>query len=200
MSFMHVPRFTPAIHASLLSGLVCILSCCNVPAAGQDLLQSVLDHSTLEFVARYENTELQGRFKSFRAEFSIDPLSGSPQHMKVTVNTASADMNDREINDELVQEPWFDTGLFTEAVFESERIRHDANGSFIASGELFIKGISASLDVPFDWTLEGDRVQVTGQLSLSRLDWNIGSGEWADDNVIADQVQVRFTVTLLAVD
>jgi len=36
----------------------------------------------------------------------------------------------------------------------------------------------------------------TGSFALKRLDFKVGEGDWADTSVVANDVQVRFKLTL----
>lgn len=166
-------------------------------AAGEaPVLYSNPANSRLEFNAFYESESLPGTFRNFSVEARRDPSSGAPGFLKVTVNTASADMNDRDINDELKQTDWFDTSRYPGAVFEAGDIRRGGQMDFVASGRLLLKGIATDLEVPFYWEETADGAELRGAVSLSRRAWNIGMGEWEKDETIGDEVSLRFKVEL----
>ena len=166
------------------------------PAGAQQRLVSEPEDSRLEFIARYEDQELPGRFQRFTVEVERDSETGHPKMLVVVVDTASADMNDRDINDELQQAAWFDTSSFPAARFESSRIRQLDGRRFVAEGRLELKGNRQSVDVPFAWLEKPEGFSISGELVLSRLAWGIGSGEWAEAKIIADDVRLSFEVSL----
>jgi hypothetical protein len=45
--------------------------------------------------------------------------------------------------------------------------------------------------------LTGGTLQLAGQYTLKRLDYNIGGGVWGDTDVVADEVQLRYRLLLL---
>ena len=108
---------------------------------------------------------------------------------------ASADMNDGEINQELAGPDWFHTPDYPSARFVSDDIVA-ADEGFRARGQLRIKDIERALEVPFAWRRDGDRGRLHGAVTLSRLAWGVGAGEWASDASLSDPVLVRFDVEL----
>jgi polyisoprenoid-binding protein YceI len=168
-----------------------------LPAGAQQKLVSGPESSRLAFIARYEDQELAGRFQRFTAELVQDSETGFPVTLGVDVDTGSADMNDRDINDELKQPAWFDSFSFPAARFESTTIRRLDAQRFIAEGHLTLKGSRQPVEVPFSWFEGAEGYSMSGELILSRLAWGIGSGEWADESTIADDVRLSFEVTLV---
>lgn len=153
----------------------------------------------LNFAARYENEELSGRFNTFDVEL-VGPEDGKFHSLRVIVEIGSADMNDREINDALGDPDWFNTQSFPTAVFESSNIIASGDRVYAARGTLEMKGYRQELEVPFSWAPGSDRAVMSGQLELSRLDWDIGGGEWQDTSAIANAVRVEFQVQFDRVD
>jgi len=164
--------------------------------AAEDRWQSITARSELQFIAYYENQPLEGRFGRFIVSLSTDEKSGQPALLRVEVDVTSADMNDREINDELSQADWFDSGTFPQAIFASHSIVQISEGQFTARGALTLKGIELALDVPFNWQAKENSAEIGGSMQLSRLAWKIGLGEWSGEDIIADTVQLKFKVDL----
>lgn len=183
---------------TIFPALLLLLLLAALPAGAQQRLVSEPENSRLEFIARYEDQELAGRFRRFSAELEQDTSTGLPIRLIVDVDTGSADMNDRDINDELKQDAWFDSISFPAARFESTAIRQIDAQRFVAEGQLTLKGVPQPVEVPFAWHEGSEGYSMSGELILSRLAWGIGSGEWADDGAIADDVRVSFEVSLAA--
>jgi polyisoprenoid-binding protein YceI len=160
---------------------------------------SLAAESELRFSAYYEGEELGGRFTAFNVTLETKGEAGEPAALLVEVQTASADMSDREVNAEIAEPEWFDVQAFPVASYESRDIR-PAESGFFANGRLRIKGIEQALQIPLEWTREGDRATLTGSVRLSRLDWQVGTGEWSNNASLADRVHVRWRVTLVPAD
>ena len=185
---------------SLFTGLLALAFVCTSAASDGALMHANPATSRLAFSAWYESEQLPGRFNAFTVEVRRSPDHGNPTFLRVVVDMASADMNDADINDELKQADWFDTTAFPQAVFVSDTITENGRSGFTARGTLKLKGISLDLDVPFDWEATDDGAVMRGRLSLSRLAWQVGMGEWEKDETIADEVGLEFNVELLAAD
>ncbi|NCF63786.1 MAG: hypothetical protein GWP58_13125 [Gammaproteobacteria bacterium] len=154
----------------------------------------------LQFTARYENEKLEGRFKIISVRLDPGQNGRSFESLVVRVDVGSADMNDAEINDALRDQDWFDTGSYPEAEFKSNHIVRTGQDAFIAHGTLRLKGQEQDLDVPFQWRLKSQQAVMNGYLELSRLDWGVGSGEWADTRTISDSVELQFHLQLEQMD
>lgn len=179
------------------SGLVALLAAAaSSPAAADPQWLSVAEDSKLRFAARYEGEEIPGRFSRFSVRLTTDPGTGEPAALVVEVDMVSADMNDDEINQELSGPDWFATARFPAAQFIADDIRSRDDG-FVASGRLRIKDVEHPLEVPFTWRPGGERSMLAGSAELPRLAWRIGAGEWAEDDSLADRVQVTFDLVLV---
>ena len=177
-------------------GLAMAMLAAAVPAAADNRTWlSRADASELRFTAYYEGEALPGQFKDFRVTLRTDDASGEPVALEVDVDTASADMNDREINQELAEPGWFDVRSFTSARFESESIAA-ADGAYLANGRLRLKGIEHTLTLRFTFDTALPQAGIEGSARLSRLDWNIGVGEWSNDASLSNRVDLSWRVSL----
>lgn len=170
------------------------------PAAAQEPAQwqATPANGELSFSAWYEGEAVTGRFRRFEVRVTMDESGRAPVALEVEVETGSADMNDREVNAELAEPEWFDVANFPAASFRSSDIRLSGE-RYIATGVLRIKGIEHPLELPLAWDERGGTTLLTGQVNLSRHDWQIGTGEWSGDTALADRVEVRYDLKLNAV-
>jgi polyisoprenoid-binding protein YceI len=56
------------------------------------------------------------------------------------------------------------------------------------------------LDLPLNISIEGDRMELSGKATLSRMDFGIGTGEWESDSSIAHAVDVHFNLLMQKAD
>ena len=66
----------------------------------------------------------------------------------------------------------------------------------MARGTLLLKGVKQPVEVPFSWTASADGAVMEGELTVKRGAFGIGTGEWAETNVIGADVKVKFKVKL----
>lgn len=153
--------------------------------------------SSLEFVARYQDTELPGHFGNFGVRLQFDPAAPDMARLEVTVRVDSADLGDVDLNQGIAGADFFDFEHYPVARFVATAIHAGAtDGGFTAVGDLQLKGVTRTITVPFQWRRLPDHAEMEGVLDLARGDFGIGSGAWAEDDTIAQQVKVHFRVTL----
>lgn len=179
-----------------LTGMLLLLASSNVCTAQMESWTSQPADTSLEFIGHYENTELRGEFSDFTVRL-VREANALPIALEVHIGVDSADMDDADLNEEIQQEDWFYSSRFPQASYISRTIRTTGTNRFVASGTLSLKGMEKEVEVPFNWSQDSAGAQIIGTLELARGNWNIGSGEWANDETIADRVTVHFSVRLL---
>lgn len=152
----------------------------SAPAAAQSWAL-VDSESDLTFEVDQRGTTMRGRFTRFKADIDFDPDDLDPATARVTVDMASADVDNDQGNQILRGEDWFDVAAHPRSVFETTDIRRTDTG-YEAKATLTIKGQTVPLTLPFRLTVEGDRAHMTGKTSLDRTKFDIGGGD-ADDMV-----------------
>ncbi|MGC3873842.1 YceI family protein [Halomonas sp. GXIMD04776] len=169
------------------------LSTAQAAATSWDIVQG---ESRLSFIAIQEGDEFEGEFAMFDAEmrFSQDALDES--HFDVTVDVTSIDAGNSQRNDALPDEEWFFFERFPEATYVTSTIREGGDTPFEAVGTLTLRGVAQEVILPFTWRIEGDRAVMQGSVTLDRTDFNIGQGEWAEDDTVGYPVQVVVDLTL----
>jgi polyisoprenoid-binding protein YceI len=72
---------------------------------------------------------------------------------------------------------------------------YDLGGNqFKVTGKLTIKGKSQTVTVPVTVTQQGGTQSFDGSLPIKRLQFDIGTGEWKDTSVVADDVVIKFHI------
>lgn len=173
-----------------------LLTLLGANQARADTWRSIPDDSRLEFVASYEGAEAPGKFSRFEVELDRDPDNGTPNSLRVDVDVTSASMGNPDIDEAISEPEWFDMKAFPNATFRSEQITLKSGHRYIAAGVVSIKGVNQPLSIPFEWNPMGQKGEMKGAVTLARVDFDIGSGEWASDSSIGHEVLVRFTISL----
>jgi polyisoprenoid-binding protein YceI len=155
--------------------------------------------SELSFSAKQMGVPINGYFKKFDAQVSFDAAKLATSKVALTVDMGSATLGSKEMDSELPGAAWFNTLKFPQASFNSSSIKALGAGKFEMAGQLAIKGQVQAVTVPLTMTQSGAVTVATGVLPIKRLAFKIGDGDWADTSMVADEVQVKFKLSLSGV-
>ncbi|HMW24981.1 MAG TPA: YceI family protein [Burkholderiaceae bacterium] len=169
-------------------------------ASGSALAQQKVDlaKSEIAFVSKQMGVPVDGRFRKFDAQIAFDPKKPETGKVAFTIDLASATISP-DADAELPKAPWFNTAKFPQATFQSTAIKGAGAGRFDVAGKLVIKGSSRDVVVPVTLTQAGGATTAAGSFAIKRLDFKIGEGDWADTSMVANDVQVKFKLTLSGV-
>ena len=150
----------------------------------------------LLFQPTWEGESVPGRFGEFDVRLDTDDGGIAGAELEVTVNLESADMDDPDINEAIADAEWFAVSEYPVATYTSDSIEKTADGAYLASGHLDLKGARLPVDVPFRWSSNGDRAEMSGEVTVDRTRFDVGSGEWAGGDTIGTGVRVSFRVNM----
>jgi polyisoprenoid-binding protein YceI len=167
------------------------------PASAQQKL--VAAQSEIAFTSKQMGVPVDGRFKKFDAQVAFDPKKPDAATIAFDIDTGSAALGSAETEAELVKPDWFNTRLFPQATFRSSSVKATGPGKFDVAGKLVIKGASHDVVVPVALAQAGGHTTASGAFLIKRLDFKIGEGDWKDTSMVANDVQVKFKLTLTGV-
>jgi polyisoprenoid-binding protein YceI len=147
--------------------------------------------STLAFTGTYQGEKFEGRFKRFDAKINYDPADPAQAKFDVTVDIASVDTANTERDQALPGKAFFDTAQFPKAHFVTTRFRKGANREVLADGMLSLRGVSKPVTLAVKFAPQGNGAILEVSTTLKRLDFGIGSGDWADTSMIGNEVTVH---------
>ncbi|HEU4459006.1 MAG TPA: YceI family protein [Methylibium sp.] len=159
----------------------------------------VPEQSEIGFVSRQMGVPVEGRFRKFAANVVFDPKKPEASSITINIDTSSATIGDKDTDAEMPKAPWFAVAKFPTATFESSAIKPAGAGKFEVAGKLSIKGVSQNIVVPVALAQTGTTSTATGSFAIKRNDFKIGEGEWADTSMVANEVQVKFKLTLTGI-
>lgn len=152
--------------------------------------------SQLNFAGTYQGAKFDGRFKDWTATISYDPANLANSKFDVTVTLASARTGDHDQDNALPGESFFDVAKFPTAHFVTTGFHREGN-QVIADGELTLRGVTkpVSLGVVFRaQSPTSATLDIAGH--VQRLDFGVGSGDYADTSVIGPTVRITAHVQL----
>lgn len=157
------------------------------------------DESRLGFSASYMGDAFEGRFADFTPQIRFDPADLASARFDVRINLSSADTDSTDRDELLVGPEFFNAGAVPEARYVAGSFKALGGNAFVAEGELSLNGVSRPVPLRFTWT-PGTPAVLEGEATLSRLAFKVGEGDWADTELLPDEVRVRTRLVLSPVE
>ena len=168
----------------------------GVQAASYQSVQA--DKSSISFRYKQMGVAMDGKFAKFQSTLQLDTAKPELARASIEIDLASIDTGSAEGDDEVVGKSWFHTAAFPKAVFVLKQLKATGPDSFEASGTLSIKGHARELKFPAKHSVQGGKGLLSASFTLARADFAIGDGVWSKFDVIGNDIQVNFQLTLLS--
>ncbi len=151
--------------------------------------------SSVGFSAEQQGAKFNGKFNEFSATIEFDPASPADGSITGTVRTETVDTRDYDRDGSLMEPDWFDVDNHPESTFVSESIEALDDGSFVAHGNLTLKGVTKPMDLSFTFEEAGDTAAFNGTMKIDRFNFNVGQG-WNDTYMVGKDVEVAIDLDL----
>ncbi len=153
--------------------------------------------SQLGFSAVFQGESFAGHFNQWTAAIRYDAADLAASKFDVKVTLASVQTGDSDRDSTLPGKAFFDIAQFPQAHFVSTGF-HRSGGQVVADGQLTLHGVTrpVSLDITFKPQATGAMLEVAG--TVRRLDFSVGSGDYADTSVIGAEVKITAHLQLVA--
>ena len=174
----------------LLVGLLFIVA----PGFAADYVQA--SGSSLVFAGAYQGEAFTGRFPGFATRLSFDPQRLATAKLDVAIPIASATTANADYDPEMRGKNFFASARFPQAHYTATKFRSLGGNRYAADGTLSLHGISKPITLIFTWT-PGAQPVLSGKAMVKRLDFGVGSGDWADTGLIPNDIAVSTKVILL---
>ena len=161
------------------------------PVLAADYMQA--PGSSLAFAGSYQGEVFTGRFPGFATRMRFDPAQLATSRLEVTIPLATATTANAEYDEQMRGDAFFDAGRYAQAHYVATKFRALGNGRYAADGILSLHGVSKPVVLTFTWT-PGAQPVLAGKASVDRLDFGIGSGDWADTALIPNAIAVSTKV------
>jgi polyisoprenoid-binding protein YceI len=155
----------------------------------------VPETSSVSFVGTQQGTKFTGRFQTFTATIDLDAADPTKGSIVGTVQLDSVNTRDHDRDASLLDKDWFNAKEFPQAKFESQKIEKAADGSYVANGQLTLKGQTKPIALKFTLTGSGAASQFAGSMNINRFDFNVGEG-WNDTSWVAQDVAIDVKLDL----
>jgi len=151
----------------------------------------------LRFEGTAQGEVFQGEFRKFTPRVALEPGNPGSARIEVDVDVASADTQNKERDDALATPQFFGFDKFPKARFRTLSCRAGKGAdAYDCEAELTIRDKTRKLRFPFTFTESGGQATLKSSLELNRMDYDIGTGEWADAEELAHRVKVTVELKL----
>ena len=168
----------------------------NAGALAQPAAVLLPAQSEIGFVSTQMGVPVDGHFGKFDAQIALDPKHPEAGRVAIDIATASATLGVPETDAELPRPNWFASAKFPQASFRSSAIKGLGGGRFEVAGTLTVKGSVQAIVVPVQLTQTAGTSIASGSFTIKCLAFKVGEAEWADTSLVADNVLIRFKLTL----
>jgi polyisoprenoid-binding protein YceI len=151
--------------------------------------------SSLAFTFEQAGAQTNGAFKQFATTFDYDANNLAASRLDVKVQIGSLDTQDKDRDSTLASADLFDTQKYPTATYSAGSLVKGANG-VEAVGKLTIRNVSKDLRVPLSIKPAGSGLELSGTVTITRLDFGVGQGEWKATDSVGDAVKLTYKVIL----
>ena len=163
------------------------------PAVAADYVQA--PGSTLTFATQYQGEVFVGRLPSFTTRLRFDPKQLATSTLDVGIALAGVTVANPEGDDALRSADFFHVAQFPQARYTATGLRSLGGNRYAADGTLSLRGVSKPVTLTFTWT-PGRQPVLAGKATVRRLDFDVGGGDWADTDLIPDEIAISTRVVL----
>ncbi len=161
-------------------------------------------HSSVRFTASHFFIPVDGTFDKFTGTLKFDPanLEGSSASFTIDVNSVST--KDAKRDGHLKSKDFFDAGKYPSIIFKSDKFEKKSEKEYVIKGKLTINDKTLDVDLPFTLLAVQDHPMMKGSLlagiksetTIDRTKFGVGTGDWASNSVVGDDVGVKIVLEL----
>jgi polyisoprenoid-binding protein YceI len=156
------------------------------------------EQSRVGFIAQQSGNDVPGEFERFEAtiRFDRDRLDASSVDVKIDIASVATGSMDRDQT--IKSANLFHAEKYPNARFRADSFRHADGDTYVAEGALTMRGTTHPIELPFELevTREGDTLTAVadGEVTVKRLRWGIGKGQWQDTSMVPDAVVIEIDI------
>jgi len=151
--------------------------------------------SSLTFAGKYQGEVFAGRFPGFVTRLSFDPRRLATAKLDVTIPLATATTGNTDYDGEMRGVSFFNSSKFPQARYTATKFRSLGGNRYAADGTLSLRGISKPVTLLFSWK-PGAKPVLAGKATVKRMEFGVGSGDWADTGTIPNEIAISTKVVL----
>jgi cytochrome b561/polyisoprenoid-binding protein YceI len=157
-----------------------------------------MDASAIRFEATQSGEKFEGGFKNFGGKIIFDPSKLDEAYADIWIDITSIETGSTDRDGQAKSPDWFDTDKFPRAQFVADSFSKTGPNQYLARGALTIRDQVALVELPFTLQVrespEGQAALMEAVITLNRLDFGIGQGQWQSADTIGNAVKISITV------
>lgn len=175
--------------------LFAMMYCMSCTALAQDWIPA--KGSTLTFNSSFQSESFRGEFSRFTPQIRFDPKQLATCRFDVSIDLLSVNSQNKERDDTLKTADFFDTKKTPSARYVATKFTSLGGNRYQANGTLSLRGMTKPVALIFTW-VENKSAVLTGDATVNRLDFNIGTGDWSDTELLPNAVKIHTRLILTA--
>jgi cytochrome b561 len=185
--------------SALMIGLISLsVFATRTAQAGETVPTHSIDYaqSHVYFSASHAGKAFSGEFKDWRGDIAFDPAHLEKSIIIAHFSLSEAKTGNKMFDGTLPSADWFDVKNHPKGVFETTKIKANAEGSYQAEGTLTLRGITLPLAFSFTVSdLAVDPVLVKAQFEIDRLAYGIGKSSDGKAEWVSQMVGLNLEIT-----
>ena len=152
--------------------------------------------STVTATGKQLGVPVTGKFKKLTGDVVFNAAQLAQSKAKIEIDVASYDMGMADYNQNIIGADWFNAAKFPKASFVSSSIKAAGANAYTVAGQFTLKGRVQNVTFPVAVKVDGANQVFDGVLTVKRTAFNVGSGDWADTSLVADDVAIKFHIAV----
>jgi len=146
--------------------------------------------SKVRFTIKNFGFNTPGSFKGLKGSIVFNTANIGAAAFDVTIDAATVDTDNKKRDAHLRKEEYFHAEKFPVIRFKSTKVTASADGSYIATGILTIKGVNKNISFPFKASALSVGSLFQGTFEINRRDFGVGGGS----AVLGDNLKLSLSV------
>jgi len=177
----------------LLRWILLLSVSCAPSFAAEDCYTASAADGEVTFHVLQAGAPFIGNFRRFSGEvcFTQDRIT----RIDATLDPASVDTGLPELDANLMKTDFFDVGKYPSVSFVSSSVQSQGDAHTVR-GTLTIKNNKREVEVVLHSQQANGKLSISGSITLDRLQYGIGMGEWTNTKWLGAEVKVDINATL----
>lgn len=151
--------------------------------------------SSVRFTSNMAGESFTGSFRRWTVDIRFDPANLPGSTVAATFDVASATTANADRDQALPTDAFFNAAKFPKATFVARGFTALGPGRYQAAGVLTLRGASRPVTLPFTLAVTGPQARMAGTVTINRLAFGVGQGEWQAATTIPAAVAVSVALT-----
>ena len=173
--------------------LLLLVAACSPVLAAEDCYITDAADGEVTFRVMQAGAPYIGSFRRFIGEVCF--TQGHITHINASLDPSSVDTGLPELDAALKEKDFFAVREFPRVTFVSTSVQSQG-GTHTTRGTLEVKGNRHEIEVLFYSLQAGGKMSISGSLTLDRLLYDIGTGEWANTKWLGAEVILDISARL----